>query len=254
MTEQFKRIWGEYIVTGKTKILKVKPDKKLSLQFHNYRDEFWKILSGKGKVTIGEKIFEAKKDDTFTIPRKVNHRIEAYTEGLEFLEIATGEVDEEDIVRLEDDYKRIKQTKEKIVIASGYFDPIHIGHIEYLQLSKKLCGKEGKLIVILNNDHQCILKKGKFFMPAKERKIILEELKCVDEVFESIDKDESVCKSIKAITEAHTNCEIIFAKGGDRIVKNIPGSEPEMCKKYNIKIVQNLGEKIQSSSNLTKIK
>ena len=68
----------------------------------------------------------------------------------------------------------------KIVINSGYFDPIHIGHIECMELSKKL---GDKLVIILNNDHQCILKKGKPFMPQDERKKIVEALKPVDKVF-----------------------------------------------------------------------
>jgi D-beta-D-heptose 7-phosphate kinase/D-beta-D-heptose 1-phosphate adenosyltransferase len=239
MNEENKRPWGEYHVIGKTKIIEVKPNQRLSLQFHNNRDEFWKIIQGNGKVTIGKKIIECKEGDTFLIPKKAKHRIESNKEGIKFIEIATGEVDEKDIVRLEDDYNR----KEKIVAASGYFDPIHVGHIEYLKLAKNL---GTKLIVILNNDEQAKLKKGKSFMPLEERKIILESLKFVDEVFISIDKDSTVCKSLEKIKPN------IFAKGGDRFSNEIP--EAKICKELNIKIIDGLGEKIQSSSNLTKIK
>jgi len=84
----------------------------------------------------------------------------------------------------------------KIVINSGYFDPLHVGHLECMELSKKL---GDKLVIILNNDKQCVLKKGKVFMPQEEKKKILESLRYVDEVFVSIDKDRSVCESIKAI-------------------------------------------------------
>src|SRR3990167_3963191 len=66
------------------------------------------------------------------------------------------------------------------VVASGYFDPIHSGHINYLREAKKLAGAKGELIVILNNDKQAVLKKGSFFMPVKERKVILESIKYVD--------------------------------------------------------------------------
>ena len=134
----------------------------------------------------------------------------------------------------------------KIIIASGFFDPIHAGHIEYLELAKKL---GDKLIVILDNDEQCKIKKGKPFMPQSERKIILKSLKFVDEVFDSIDKDKSVCNSIRAIAEKFHGEEIIFAKGGDRFSYEIP--EANICREKGIKIMDNLGKKIQSSSKLT---
>lgn len=133
------------------------------------------------------------------------------------------------------------EEKQTIVAASGYFDPIHIGHIEYLELAKKL---GDKLIVIINSDHQAKLKKGQPFMPQEERAKIVAALKCVDEIFISIDKDPSVCKSLWALKPD------IFAKGGDRNTGNIP--ENEVCKENNIKLVDGLGEKIQSSSDLIK--
>lgn len=149
--------------------------------------------------------------------------------------------------------------KERVIIVSGYFDPIHVGHIECLELAK---GIGGKVIALLNNDEQAVLKKGRAFMPQRERKKILESLRVVDEVFESIDEysfvDENgkkhvpVCGSIRAIAEKYKDCEIIFAKGGDRFTGNIP--EVEVCRELGIKIVDGLGEKIQSSSDLTGIK
>jgi cytidyltransferase-like protein len=131
--------------------------------------------------------------------------------------------------------------KKKIVAVSGYFDPLHVGHIEYLKLAKML---GDKLIVILNNTNQTILKKGKEFIPLEERKIILEAIKYVDEVFVSIDQDESVCKSLEVIKPN------IFAKGGDRYAYEIP--EKKICDKLGIKIIDGLGKKIQSSSELIK--
>ncbi len=133
--------------------------------------------------------------------------------------------------------------KEKTIVASGYFDPIHSGHIEYLKLAKEL---GGKLVVILNNDDQCILKKGKPFIKQDERAIILKAIRYVDEVFISIDKDKTVCKSLKAIKPD------IFAKGGDRFSYEIP--EAKICEDLGIKIVDRLGKKIQSSSKLTNLK
>ena len=107
----------------------------------------------------------------------------------------------------------------KIAITSGYFDPLHIGHIECFRLSKELADK---LVVILNNDYQTKLKKSKIFMPQQERKTIIEALRDVDEVFLSIDKDRSVCESIKALAEKYQGNEIIFTKGGDKFSHEIP--------------------------------
>jgi cytidyltransferase-like protein len=129
-----------------------------------------------------------------------------------------------------------------VVAVSGYFDPIHVGHIEYFKLAKDLAGDDGKLIVILNNDKQAIMKKGKVFMPVDERKRILESIRYVDEVYISIDVDRSVCKSIEAI------CPDIFANGGDRFIYEIP--ESAICRRLGIKMVDGLGEKIRSSSEL----
>jgi len=126
------------------------------------------------------------------------------------------------------------------VAVSGYFDPIHVGHLEYLQLAKKL---GDKLIVIINNNFQAKLKKGSTFMDEKDRMEIVAALRCVDEVFLSIDEDKSVCKSLEYIKPD------IFANGGDRSLEEIP--ETAVMEKYNIKMVDGLGLKIRSSSDLT---
>jgi rfaE bifunctional protein nucleotidyltransferase chain/domain len=126
---------------------------------------------------------------------------------------------------------------EKIVVTSGYFDPIHVGHIECLEKAKQL---GDKLIVIVNNDNQAILKKGKPFMSEEDRCLIVSKLKMVDEVFLSIDQDRSVCKSIEYL-KPH-----IFAKGGDRTSDEIP--ESKVCREYGIEIIDGLGDKIRSSS------
>ena len=131
----------------------------------------------------------------------------------------------------------------KIVATSGYFDPIHVGHIECLELAKKL---GDKLIVIVNSDFQAKLKKGKSFMNENDRMKIVSSLKCVDEVFLSIDKDKTQCESLKFL-KPH-----VFAKGGDRTSTEIP--ESKICKDFNIQIIDGLGDKIRSSSNFTGIK
>ena len=131
----------------------------------------------------------------------------------------------------------------KVVAVSGYFDPIHVGHLEYLKMAKSL---GDKLVVIINSDYQASLKKGKSFMPEQDRLEIVQALRCVDEVFLSIDKDKSVCKSLEYLKPD------IFANGGDRSLEEIP--ETAVMKKYNIEMVDGLGEKIRSSSDITGIK
>ena len=131
----------------------------------------------------------------------------------------------------------------KVVAVSGYFDPIHVGHLEYLKMAKSL---GDKLVVIINSDYQAGLKKGKSFMPEQDRLEIVQALRCVDEVFLSIDKDKSVCKSLEYLKPD------IFANGGDRSLEEIP--ETAVMKKYNIEMVDGLGEKIRSSSEITGIK
>jgi D-beta-D-heptose 7-phosphate kinase/D-beta-D-heptose 1-phosphate adenosyltransferase len=126
-----------------------------------------------------------------------------------------------------------------IVVASGYFDPIHSGHVEYLQRSREL---GDMLIVIVNNDRQACLKKGAFFMPAQERIKVVRALACVDLALESIDIDRSVCLTLAAL---HPH---IFTNGGDQTNACIP--EAEICQAMGISLVDGLGEKIQSSSTL----
>lgn len=135
-----------------------------------------------------------------------------------------------------------------IVIISGYFDPITVGHIEYIKLAKKL-SDDGKLIVIVNNDNQATLKKGRPFMICKDRISILKELRDVDFVFESVDKDRTVIKTIEKVFSSFSGFNFYFANGGDQFNTNIP--EKEICDKLGIKLVDNLGAKIASSSWLT---
>ena len=132
--------------------------------------------------------------------------------------------------------------KVKITV-SGYFDPIHVGHLEYLKMAKSL---GDILVVIVNNNHQCVLKKGKFFMDENDRLEIVKAIKYVDEVVLSVDQDKTVCKSLELIRPN------IFANGGDRSTDEVP--ETSVCKKYKIEMVDGLGEKIRSSSSLTGIK
>ena len=122
--------------------------------------------------------------------------------------------------------------KKSITVAvSGAFDPIHVGHIAYLREAAKL---GDRLVVILNNDVFLLRKKGFVFRPFEDRKVILENIKGVDEVIASVDDDQTVCKTLELLKPD------IFAKGGYRTgPENIP--EAETCQTIGCKVVTNVG-------------
>ena len=108
----------------------------------------------------------------------------------------------------------------KIIIVSGGFDPIHSGHIAYFRDAKKL---GDKLVVALNSDQWLVNKKEKFFMPFKERKIIIENLSSVDSVIDFDDDDKgSAINALTKVKELYPKDKIAFANGGDRNKANIP--------------------------------
>ena len=138
----------------------------------------------------------------------------------------------------------------KAVIVSGYFNPIHKGHIEYFQNSKV---NGNKLFVIVNNDLQRALKGSKEFQDEKERALIVENLRLVDKCFISIDKDRTVVETIKMIYNQFNNdYQLAFANGGDQNNDTIP--ERPICEELGIELIDGLGEKVQSSSWLLKNK
>jgi len=141
----------------------------------------------------------------------------------------------------------------KYAITSMYANPIHPGHIECLELSKKIADY---VWVIVNNDKQAELKRGVPSFQDEEFRIkVLESIKYVDKVLLSIDLDSTVVQSIKAayhlIKQQDKDAEIIFTKGGDRFANEIP--ERETCNRLGIKIIDNLGKKIYHSRNIINI-
>lgn len=107
----------------------------------------------------------------------------------------------------------------RLVLITGGFDPIHSGHIEYINAAKKL---GDYLFVGLNSDEWLTRKKGKSFMPWCERHIILANLRSVDDVFAFDDNDNTAIDAIRTIRERNPEQTIIFANGGDRTKENIP--------------------------------
>lgn len=137
-----------------------------------------------------------------------------------------------------------------IVITSWYFNPLHPGHIECMEMCSQLWDE---LRIIVNSDDQAKLKTGQteLFQDQEFRMTVVSALKCVDRVMLSVDNDGSVCESIRHIadmirSEYGQDTAIIFGKGGDRFAANIP--ELQVCQDYNIQIRDGLWSKTHNSS------
>jgi len=129
---------------------------------------------------------------------------------------------------------------------AGFFDPLHHGHIDYLQHAKSLARNEdgpGTLWVIINSDEQASRKKGKEFMPASERLKLVRSLRCVDACIIACDADDSVSKTIEAI---HPDVFAIGLDEGQDYMKE----EKDTCRRLGIQVVCPLGQRVQSSSYL----
>jgi D-beta-D-heptose 7-phosphate kinase/D-beta-D-heptose 1-phosphate adenosyltransferase len=138
----------------------------------------------------------------------------------------------------------------RVVVVSGYFNPIHSGHLDYLESAKKL---GDYLIVIVNNDQQVLLKGSDPFMDEAERLRIVRALRCVDRAVVAIDEDGTVCESIRREFYRLHNDPFVqgvsFANGGDRKEGGVP--EDLLEKELGIKMIYSVGGgKTQSSSNL----
>ena len=136
--------------------------------------------------------------------------------------------------------------RKKTAIVSGYFDPLHVGHLEYFKMAKELADE---LLVIVNNHSQCMLKKGDEFMDERDRLELVFHLDMVDEAILSTDEDRSVCETLKMITQFKPHNKLIFCNGGDRDASNSP--EVKVCSELGIHFEQGLGRKIRSSSEFT---
>lgn len=137
----------------------------------------------------------------------------------------------------------------RVGIVSGYFNPIHVGHLDLIERSREVVDL---LFVIVNSDYQRELKGSKEFMMEGERMRIVGSVKGVSGVFLSIDRDRSVCESLRMVYDqvsrsyAGDDLEFKFINGGDRSNGEIP--EAVVCGDLGIEILDGFGEKVQSSS------
>ena len=136
----------------------------------------------------------------------------------------------------------------KIIILSGGFDPIHIGHVRMFRAAKK----QGSTVVVgVNSDSWLSRKKGQPFMSLDERIEILKGFKYIDYVYSFNDEDDTACDLIKTVLQSYKNSKIFFGNGGDRTSETTP--EMKYCKENGVELLWDIGgKKIQSSSNLIK--
>ena len=138
--------------------------------------------------------------------------------------------------------------KAKAIIVSGYFNPLHKGHLELFEKAKAF-GDE--LWIIVNSDLQRDLKGSKFFMEEDERLIIISSIKYVNKAIISIDKDKTQRATLVSLAKKFSkDYDLYFANGGDQNNDSIP--EVKVCKENNIGLIDGLGGKIQSSSWILK--
>jgi cytidyltransferase-like protein len=140
---------------------------------------------------------------------------------------------------------------ERISIVSGYFNPIHIGHLRMIKAARELAPY---LVVIVNNDRQQLLKKGRILMTEDDRHAIVAELRSVDEAFVAVDDDPTVVASLRAVRERHPHAELLFCNGGDRsdVGDPVPTAEAHLTEEIGLQMVYGVGgeQKADSSSRI----
>jgi len=125
----------------------------------------------------------------------------------------------------------------KVIIVSGFFNPLHGGHLDMIEAAAKM---GDRLIVIVNNDKQQMIKKDKIILAEMNRARLIRALKVVDEVVISLDDDPTVLKTLEFIASQYPDDELVFANGGDRdSEKAVP--ETEVCRANAIEMVFGVG-------------
>jgi len=133
-------------------------------------------------------------------------------------------------------------------IVSGYFNPLHVGHLRMMEAARSLTGR---LIVIVNNDKQQLMKKGRIIIPSNDRIEIVSALKVVDEAVEAVDDDSTVQLTLRSLRERYPQARLVFANGGDRSQVSAVAEGP-LCKALDIELALGVGgtEKADASSRI----
>jgi cytidyltransferase-like protein len=136
----------------------------------------------------------------------------------------------------------------RISIVSGYFNPLHVGHIRMMEAAAEMADR---LVVIVNNDEQQVLKKGHIITPLDDRLEIVRALRIVDEAVPAIDEDATVKQTLASLRERYPSASLTFANGGDRSATSVI-AEAELCEALGIGLQLGVGgsEKADSSSRI----
>ena len=139
----------------------------------------------------------------------------------------------------------------RVAIVSGYFNPLHIGHLDMMESARSL---GDALVVIVNNDAQQVLKKGKVITSEADRLRIVEALRVADAALVAVDDDGSVAASLELIRGAYPGLELVFCNGGDRDPAQdaVPPGEAVVCERLAIEMAWGVGgdTKADSSSRI----
>jgi cytidyltransferase-like protein len=140
----------------------------------------------------------------------------------------------------------------RISIVSGYFNPLHVGHLDMMEAARSLTGY---LVVIVNNDTQQAIKKGKVIQPLDHRLRIVRALRVADEAIGAVDQDATVRKTLALVREQHPAATLIFANGGDRSQRSAV-AESDACQALGIELRFGVGgeAKTDSSSRINAIR
>ncbi|WP_034594115.1 adenylyltransferase/cytidyltransferase family protein [Hamadaea tsunoensis] len=135
-----------------------------------------------------------------------------------------------------------------VAVVSGYFNPLHVGHVRMMREAKALADL---LIVIVNNDDQQVLKKGRVIIREADRAEVVENLRVVDKVLLATDLDGSVRRTLAEIRKLHPDDRIVFANGGDRSALATI-AEADVCAELGIEIALGIGgtDKADASSRI----
>jgi glycerol-3-phosphate cytidylyltransferase/D-beta-D-heptose 7-phosphate kinase/D-beta-D-heptose 1-phosphate adenosyltransferase len=139
---------------------------------------------------------------------------------------------------------------ERVAVVSGYFNPIHIGHLRMIKAASELAPH---LVVIVNNDRQQLLKKGRILMTEDDRLAIVAELRSVDEAFVAVDDDATVVASLREVRQRHPHAALLFCNGGDRSsAGDVPSAETHLTDEIGLEMVYGVGgeDKADSSSRI----